>query len=88
MFLPDLGPGKAQTRLPTNLYTFKKAITKGADQTVKMCRLVCAFVVHIQQNRCFVFSCCGPYNCMLSLVGTECKAIIETLEEMPKKCCV
>ena len=36
---------------------------KGADQTVWMLRLVCAFVVHIQQNQ--VFSRWGSYHpCM------------------------
>ena len=37
---------------------------KGADKTVWMCRLVCAFVVHKTQRQ--VFSCWGPYDLSLN----------------------
>ena len=33
---------------------------KGADQTAHMCRVVCAFVVHMQQNGVFLQG--GPYD--------------------------
>ena len=39
-------------------YTFLKANKKGADQTARMCRLVCAFDVRMQLRR--VFSRQGP----------------------------
>ena len=41
-------------------FTFQKATNKVADQTVQMIRLVCTFVVCIQQ--CQVFSQPGPDN--------------------------
>ena len=41
-------------------FTFQKANNKVADQTVQMIRLVCTFVVRIQQ--CQVFSHPGPDN--------------------------
>ena len=34
-------------------YTFQKINNKGADQTAQICRLVCAFVIHIQQSQVF-----------------------------------
>ena len=38
--------------------TFQKANSKGADQTARMRRLVCAFVVRNPRRQ--VFSRCGP----------------------------
>ena len=41
-------------------YTFQIVNNKGADQTVQMRRLFCAFVVHTQQSQ--VYLCSGPYH--------------------------
>ena len=35
----------------------RKQIGKAADQAAQMCRLVCAFVVRMQQNRFFLRQC-------------------------------
>ena len=37
-----------------NYHTFQKANNKGADQTVQMRRLFCAFVVHMQLRFSFI----------------------------------
>ena len=46
--------------LYVNLFTVHIVNNKGADQTVRMRRLVCAFVVHKQQYQ--GFSRHGPYD--------------------------
>ena len=43
-----------------NHNTFHEANDKGADQTVQMYRLICAFVVHLQQSQVFSYQC--PVN--------------------------
>ena len=42
------------------IFTFQKANNKGADQTARMRRLVCAFVVCNRQSQ--GFSRLGPYD--------------------------
>ena len=42
-------------------HTFQEVNKKGADQTVHLRRLVCAFVVCMQQSQ--VLLCHGPYDC-------------------------
>ena len=37
----------------TSLVYFQRASNKGADQTVRMHRLICAFVIRLQQNLVF-----------------------------------
>ena len=53
-------------------YTFQRTNNKGAEQTVHMHRLVCAFVVHNDMQQSLVFSSWDPY-----VVGTHGDASIE-----------
>ena len=42
------------------IFTFKIANNKGVDQTARMRKLLCAFVVHKQQRKSFLHR--GPYD--------------------------
>ena len=44
--------------------SFQKCNNKSADQTGQMCRLVCAFIVHMQQSQAFL--CQGPFGSLYS----------------------
>ena len=64
--------------------TFQIANKKGADQSVQMRRLVCAFIVHMQQSQ--VLSCQGPYRRGLWIWGFLCEAyvIIDLIKSVAK----
>ena len=93
--LRGLRPGKTQTGLLSwwdqpgssnfgyskkRYYTIDAANNKGADQTARMRRLICAFVVRIWQKQ--VLSWCGSYShhrCKMrnKMVALLCSAMIK-----------